>query len=401
MLRDETGGRAATRRVAGWVVAAAVVAGVASGVAYWQLSQRTAEELLAVGLANLDKDPGEAERLLRKAAASPEAPHDARLALALVLARRGDWNDATDLLASTNLSQCRGDLLVKFGQEALRAGRLEETAAALEPASRDRAAGDDRASVVALRGLVATYGKLNRQDDLIDAAGRLARKEPADPANWQNYIQLLKAAHRQPERLAAVQEALAHQPPREIEIEFRYQLIDQLMINGDSAPAWKEIETIQAAEGDSLRLATKKIDLYRLDGRLGEALAAIEAVFPAISHMNVARLTRGAVYLDVGRYEDARRDLELAIAAEPYNEGAHFKLSQAYRLLGDEERAKRHVEINLDIRKKRIRINELLKEQDAGQLDPALCRELADLYAALGELPAAENWRRQAMLVGK
>jgi tetratricopeptide (TPR) repeat protein len=366
----------------------ALAVAAAAGFGVWRATRPSSNELLEQGLAAVESKPYEAERMLR-AAAGDQSNVNASLALAWLLARRGDWKEAAPLFDHVDKSACRSDLLVKFGQEALRDDKPAEAAEALEVVSRR----DDKASVVALTGLVAAYGKIGRQDAMIDAAARLARRQPENSANWWQLIQLHKAAREESECLAAVREALKHNPPRDLEIEMKYMLVDQLMIYGQSAEAAAAIADIEKSEGDSLRLATKKIDLYRLEGRLDKALAAIEAVFPAVGHLPVARLTRGAIYLDLGSFDKAKTDLEAAVAAEPFNEGAHFKLSQALRLLGDEEQANKHVEINLDIRRKRIRINELLKERENKSGDPTIARELAELYAALGDAASAQLWR--------
>jgi tetratricopeptide (TPR) repeat protein len=366
------------------------LAAVAAGAGFfaWRATRPSSNELLEKGLAAAESDPHEAERLVR-AATRDESNADATLALAWLVARRGDWKEATPLFDYVDKPACRSDLLVKFAQEAMRAERPAEAAQALEVVARR----DDKAGVMALTGLVAAYGKLGRQDAMIDAAGELARRQPKDAQAWWEYIQLLKASRQEGEALRAVREALAHDPPTDLAIEMNYVLVEQLLVLGDAQAAADAIADIERLEGDSLRLATKKIDLYRLEGRLDKALAAIEAVFPAVGHLTVARLARGSIYLDLGRLEEAKADLEKVVQAEPFNEGAHFKLSQALRLLGDQQQANRHVEINLDIRKKRIRINDLLKQQEAKRGDPALRQELASLYESLGDMASARLWR--------
>jgi tetratricopeptide (TPR) repeat protein len=139
-----------------------------------------------------------------------------------------------------------------------------------------------------------------------------------------------------------------------------------------------------------------EVDLYRLDGRPEKALEVIEAAFPEIKDLPVAWYMRGVVSLDLGRFDEAARDLEQAVAREPFNVLGQFKLSEAYRLLGREELARQHRDIGKAISQKRLRINDLLKEPPENRDDPAYCEQLATLYREIGEAETAERWGQRA-----
>src|SRR5947207_1098112 len=73
------------------------------------------------------------------------------------------------------------------------------------------------------------------------AARQLTRLEPESAGRWALLIGLFKAMYRETDCLAAVREALEHRPPPEFENEFRHRLVQQLIVAGDSAAAWKEL----------------------------------------------------------------------------------------------------------------------------------------------------------------
>lgn len=57
-------------------------------------------------------------------------------------------------------------------------------------------------------------------------------------------------------------------------------------------------------------------------------------------------MVRGVLHLDAARFEQARRDFEAVIRQQPENREAHYKLSQAYRRLGRDDSAKKHLAIS-------------------------------------------------------
>src|SRR5207245_7851049 len=138
--------------------------------------------------------------------------------------------------------------------------------------------------------------------------------------------------------------------------ELTHELVQQLIVCGDAAAGSRELATLSQFEGESFRVRTYRIDLYRLDGRLDQALEAMEQVFPEVSDRSQACLRRGIIYLDLGRYSEAAGDLERAVAAQPRNASAHFKLSEAYRGLAHEEPARRHREVSAATEEQRSRI---------------------------------------------
>jgi tetratricopeptide (TPR) repeat protein len=365
----------------------------ASAFALWFLTRVDPRKQFEQGLSFGRRDPAAGERLLRSAIESRGGTYpDAQIGLCLLLANQGAWDAAVVEFDGVDKRVCREDLLLSFGRVALEAQHRSLGRAALETLG-DR---QSRDAVSALELLLVEYGQWGQQDESIVVARKLARMEPDNPRRWATLVELLKATYRDTECLTAIRQAMERDLPADYQNAFRHRLIQQLIVEGDTASAWKELATLRESEGDSPRIRGYEVDLYRLNGELDKALETINAMFPQLKGSPVAFYTRGVTYLDLGRFEAAARDLERVVTAEPYNERARFKLSEACRSQGDEATARFHRDIANDISSKRSRINELLKKRREHQDDPQLCEQLAELYGALGEDDSAKHWSRRA-----
>lgn len=133
--------------------------------------------------------------------------------------------------------------------------------------------------------------------------------------------------------------------------------------------------------------------LSRMDGKMNEALKTIEEVIPHIPESPVVYLTRGSTYLNLGRYPEAVDDLKRVVDAEPFNERAHFKLSEAYRSMKNLPQSQEHMQLGVAIRAKRQRIIDLSKEWQAGTANESATEELAKLHQELGQVGEAQRWQ--------
>jgi tetratricopeptide (TPR) repeat protein len=369
-----------------------LTAGLVAGL--WWVIRPAPERLLQRALAASRKDPAEAERLCRGAlsAAGGRYP-DAQIALCSLLGRRGAWDDALVLFAEVDKRGCRADLLLEFGIQAHRAGRRSPALEALGEV-RGRASPD---SVQALEVLMSDYRDWEKHGALIEAARELVRLEPMSPGRWIELVDLLKAMRRDEEFRQTLRQGIANEGlPDDCRNELRHQLVDQLIVEGDSSAARQELEALRDREGRSIRVCADDIDICRLEGNLEQALAIVREVFPQIEHEPDAYLTRGGIHLEMGKFADAARDLERAAAGRPWNESIHFKLSEAYRGLERHEAARKQREIAADIGRKRSHIARLLKDVIDDPQNERICREIADLHSQLGEAAAAEHWKRRA-----
>jgi tetratricopeptide (TPR) repeat protein len=367
---------------------------VATAAAFFVALQPDPAALIEQGLQIQQARPTEAEQLFRRAAASEDgASSDASLALACLLARRGEWSEAGALFARIDSSTARADLLLHFGQLAYENERDDLARAALEPLVER----DVRECSAALELLAGLHQRLGRQNAAIDALQSVARREPDDFDHWRKLIEILKVNHREQACLDAAREALQHNPPAVLWGELQFQVLQQLIVLGDSSEAWRVMANLEAASGQSARLQSMRVDLLRMDGRLDEALQVSNDVLSEFGNQPSAYLARGSIYLDLGRFAEAAQDLERVVADLPFDERTHFKLSEAYRGLGQDEPARYHRETGIDLWEKRVRLNSLL-EQFAESQDGALLQDVISLYRDLGEVEAADYWQQQAEL---
>jgi tetratricopeptide (TPR) repeat protein len=112
-------------------------------------------------------------------------------------------------------------------------------------------------------------------------------------------------------------------------------------------------------------------------------------------------LVRGVAYLELEQYEQAARNIERTVAAQPNNEKAHFRLAEAYRGLGQVEPAARHTKIAADIIAWRKRINDVLEQRTRNPYDLEIYERLASLHEEMGEQAAASAWKARGMRISQ
>jgi tetratricopeptide (TPR) repeat protein len=166
---------------------------------------------------------------------------------------------------------------------------------------------------------------------------------------------------------------------------------------GDAARGTAELARLRALEGNSFRARVCAVSLYRLQGRLDEALKAAANLFAESGQQTTAHLIRGYIWLDLGENEKAVGDLQLVVAQQPLNTQAHFKLSEALRALGQPAEALAHSKIANALWAKRMLINSLLKQRAADPGNDALVADqLARLFEEVGDENSAAHWKREA-----
>jgi len=380
------------KRRATILAALALAAAVAIGWATWLVQHPAARQLFKQGLLTGPQDPTAGERLFRRAiqAAGGRYP-DAQLALCDALARQGAWDRALSEFSSVEIGECRDDLLLAFGRDALEAERKSAGVQALQAVSRR----GSPASVTALGWLQAAYHESGQRDEERAAAYELARLEPDNPEHWKRLLDLLEAERKMAECEETVREALQQDFPEEYRHNFEYMLIRLLVARGEVAESRRRIADLKEVEGQSFRLSTTEIDLCRLEGRWDSARKLVANLSPDARNLPVMYHLRGVVHFDLEEYEDAARDLERAVALRPFSERVHFKLSEAYRLLKRGELAAQHAEIAAAIAAKRKRINDLIDESRLHPHDGAIVNEIVALHQELGESNAAHDWQKR------
>ena len=369
---------------------------VIGGVTAWWMLRPTAEQLLDRGLAQVRPDPAAAERSLRRAVVANGGHYpDAEISICRLLARRKVWQEATSLFESIDVSACRADLLLAFGRDNLHAKMRPQALAALESVS----GRGGRDAVASLELLVANHKEWGQREKLITAATRLTHLQPGNHKHWASLIEHLTNFGRETECLAATREALRQELPAEFRRVFQNSLVQQLVNQGDAPAVRRELSELRRLEAESVRVRGLEIYLLRLEGRLNEALELATAIVNESPDLTFAHFTRGVVCLDIGLFEEAARELEQTIAAEPFNAPARFKLSEAYRGMGRDVPAAEQRSVASDIVDKQKRISALLKAREENPHSRALYQELEQLHRELGDVEAARMWQRRVARV--
>ena len=387
----------ATRRLKPRAIGfAALALCVIGGVTAWWMPLSTAEQLLDRGLTLARQDPVAAERSLRRAVDSHGGHYpDAEIAICRLLARRKAWQEAESLFETIDVAACRADLLLAFGRDTLQTKLRPKAQAALESVS----GRGGRETVSSLELLVADHKEWGQREKLISAATQLTRLQPGNPRHWATLIEHLTSFGREIESIGATREALRRDPPPEFRRAFQGSLVQQLVNHGDAPAARRELSELRRLEAESVRMRGLEIYLLRLEGRLNDALDLATAIVSESPDLTFAHFIRGVVCLDIGLFEEATKELEQTIAAEPFNAPARFKLSEAYRGLGRDVPAAEQRSAASDIVDRQKRISALLKAREDNPLDPSVYQELEQLHRELGDVEAATMWQRWAARV--
>jgi predicted Zn-dependent protease len=365
------------------------------GVGVWYATRPGVQTLIDQGLAVSRSNPDEGERRLRQLIeAGGPAQSDARLALCTVQARRHAWDQVRKQLALVDLRSVRPDLLYLFGTQALQADRIAIGRRALDTVASRRVAESDEA----LQALVAHYEDWAENERAITAARALTELDPARARSWATLARALGLAERPQESLAAAREALRREPSSELQRNLKHHIAQQLIGLGEFAAAKQQLDELQENDGDSLNLVRAQIELCRRDGKPEDALKLLNSKFPRTAKPDPATcLQRGQISLELRRFESAARDLEQYLNMNGFDGTAEEKLSEAYRGMGETEKADQHHEHAEFIHAVRARIREVLRQRAANPTDPAPCRQLAVLSSDLGERAAAQRWQERAL----
>lgn len=331
--RDKT--HAALRRLVRLTALGLALAAI--GVLWWVRARpaelyRDAERLWQA-------DPVKADALLERSVELSAGDFPAaQLLRSRVLGSLGRWPEALGCFSLIERpAACDQQGLLDLAVQAEAAGQHMLATLALEAANRP---GSKQTDV--LKALLMLERNGAALEKLLAHCHELQTVAPGEPLGWQIEI----AAHQSRKELRpaidacrrALDAPLDDQTIREV----RDDLAGMLMEVGELPSARDELDRLLTEDADEPALLLKHADLLRMEGKPDKALNIVEKVLrqaPSVA----ARMLRGVLYLDAGRYREAADDLDQVVADDPLNKEAHYKLSQACFKLGEAERAKRHL----------------------------------------------------------
>ncbi|MCH7811096.1 MAG: tetratricopeptide repeat protein, partial [Chloroflexi bacterium] len=220
--------------------------------------------------------------------------------------------------------------------------------------------------------------RLGQTEAALEQSRRLAKIAPDDPFPWQMMGQIHQTAKDSPEAVAAYREALRRKLSPEQTLRSREALLGQLIAIGDLSDARGELNALGKTER-TISLRMKEVYLLRLEGKPSRALQVVESILAETPSSPRAQFLRGILHLDAGRFLPAVDDLKSVVAAQPFNKEAHYKLSQAYRNLGGEKRAARHLDRSRQLTRSATRLIEVRAQLTRDPGNRTLRRELTEL----------------------
>jgi tetratricopeptide (TPR) repeat protein len=168
---------------------------------------------------------------------------------------------------------------------------------------------------------------------------------PGEIAHWTQKARQYELENDLVKAAAVYREALNSHLPETVAMRLRHRRIEVLILLGDASGARQELRRIREADlsrFDHVRVLVHEARLSRLEGHPQRALSFLEKALPELRYALDAVCERGILYLDLGRLNDAVRDLSQVVEAVPNHEIAHFKLAEAYRRLRRPREAERH-----------------------------------------------------------
>lgn len=364
----------------------------------WCYFSSTSEQLLERGLAEAERDPAVAERLLQRAViAAGEVSPNAQLALCDLMLHRNARADAISSFTTIDCSACRTDLLIKFGRDALRKGLRREGLKALECVASRRSP----QSIVALDLLLNEYKEWGQQQKHLETAIAATELDPDKPERWAELIEIQSRLAQESNCVETIHRALQRDFPMEFRKHLRNTLVQQLVNQGDAKAARHELEAWRKLEGDSLRLQGLEVYVCRLEGNLKQSFELVTSIVSQAPTLPFPRFTRGVICLDLHQFEMAIDELEAVVVVQPQNVAAHFKLSEAYRGLGKNDLSAKHQRIAAEISSKQIQITNLLKQREADPFDPLVYQQLEQAHRELRDNEAAKRWHLWSIRVAQ
>jgi tetratricopeptide (TPR) repeat protein len=381
-------------RVSRGFVRVALAAVVAVALGAWIALRPSPQTLYERAEALAAASPVEAERLFRQAVARAGGRFpDAQAQLGLLAARRDAWDEAQTMCDSLDLRAVHPRLLLALGREAVAARSTTVTGRVLAEL-RER---PGSAAIPALQEL-ATLCRMRRQpaQELV-CLEHLAAVAPDDPRWWWQLARAHEARGDPGVAATVYRRACDRELPIRDRVEFQHRLVERLLDVGLTGEARHELERLIALDdSETARIQVHQAHLHRLTGDFRAALADLEQVWAQIGETPGAIRLRAILQLDVGDFDAARQGLETVIAANPFDEAAHFKLAEACRRLGLADDTRIHLQQHHEIQSRRQEIRRLMSGFDRAPATRELCLKLARLHDELGESEQATYWFQTA-----
>jgi tetratricopeptide (TPR) repeat protein len=225
--------------------------------------------------------------------------------------------------------------LVLQGLEALERAEIDQANAALDQAI--AIGGENHPEVLHLTGMIAWV-----QGDLERASGYLMQAVDLQPPKLEIYLDCAECLLEADDDSEQAEEVIS-------------QALEELDLNP------------RQRDDANLMLAQIRLEADDTDG----ALAALETIDPALHGHPAFLCTRALVCMDRNETQEAVHCLEQAVAAAPDDADCAYQLGEAYRMVGEEEKARKVMARSLEL------------ELAEGPAEPPSYAEMQDLRSRL------------------
>lgn len=192
----------------------------------------------------------------------------------------------------------------------------------------------------------------------------------------------------------AYQESLKRDPEQEDADEIRVELGRCLVYRNE----WDEaLEAVRPCF-DSPDSLTLRAECYYAKGEIDRAMQCVDLAleqYPANAYALSVKATLAMAKRDIRQAADL---LERAVKEKPADYNLRYRLVQAYRHLGDEELAARHVD-DMEALLKMMEEQKDLMRRALTDSEASIRYRLADLAERLDEPKMAETWRNAAQML--
>lgn len=349
-------------------------------------------ELYARAVTLMDREPDEAERLLRHAVELTDGSLPCATAeLCVLQLRKGDWEAARQLMAGLDPEACEDRALLEFARHARRNGHSDLAVTALDVVRRRT----PRLRLTALELLTQIYQERHQDRELLDCVRETALSMQSEPAVWWQLLELTDARQLSAESVDCLRLALSQQLPARDRLEMQHQLVARFVAQGQIGEARKTLDQLPKSEQSSARTLRHLAAICRLEGKPQLALEALQSSQSMVlEHPGVAWL-RGQIRFDLEKYTEAIEDFEIVLKADPFDLTVHLRAAEALRRTNQTEAAHRHEEAARDIREKRQQINRLREAARRQPDNRTVMLQLAGLYRQLNDQRAADYWQNR------
>ncbi|MGH7201724.1 MAG: tetratricopeptide repeat protein [Planctomycetaceae bacterium] len=371
----------------------AVAAGLAlavGGATWWAVEHGRPERRFARGLAALERGDLTAARTEADALRETEGfKAQGHLLSGTIALRSGEPAEAIEILApARHEPRTRARAWALTGEAQYHLHRLDEARRSLKAAVHF-----DAERVDAHRLLAALYYDIGAMDPALHHLDRTAELDRDDPRPHRLRGLILKDYERYDEAVAAYRESLRRNADWQSADEVRMELAECLI----------ELHRPQEALA-VLADCARGADVWALQaecryalGRKDEARRLVARTLDRDPSHRRALLLQATMDLDGGRTAQAAERLERAVVLHPKDPVVRSRLSQAYRLLGETDKADEQLAAMQRLRDLRGRFTALHEQALRDETNADLRYELGVVALQLDRPMLARTWFEAAL----